>query len=256
MVSTFGRCGPRGTARAGVCVIALVAGCASPSASESPAFADRVIAAPGATGEGYADPSRAVNGVRGGGVAQGSLDVYSLNYTDRPYITLGFEGRAIVDGDGAELVVFENAFRVNASDTYFMDPIVVSVSRDGETFRELPHRYLADDPTTYVVSPDAWEGFAGTLPTLLHVETNPVDPFDPIRAGGNAFDLAELGDDEEATALRFEGVRYVRLTSAAVVLDPTTGHTYPHDRVSDGADVDGVAARYLVADPGASSSAP
>lgn len=227
----------------------ILASCAGPEGDEA-MFADEIVEALGATGTGFGDPERAVNGVRGGGLYAGSLDVYSLDYRERRSLVLGFSGRAIVDGPGAELVVFENGFREQTRDAYFMDPVVVEVSADGERWLAFPHDYVAEDETVYEPHPSAWRGFAGVTPVTLHVETNPLDPFDP-EAGGDAFDLADLegADDEEralAEALRRGGVRYVRLTSAALLENPDTGAPYPRDAVSNGADIDGVAARHFL----------
>lgn len=211
------------------------------------AFADTVVDAPGADPAArFGDPALAVNGVRGGGQFAGSLDVYSLDYDRRTHLVLAFDGgrRAVLDGPGADLVVFENPFQYAGSDRFFMDPVIVEVSGDGERFRAFPHRYEPAPGETYDARPEAWPGFAGTIPVLLHVESNPLDPFDP-RAGGNAFDLADLGEDEEAMRLRASGVRFVRLTSAAIRIDPATGAPYPRDPVSNGADIDGVAGRYF-----------
>nr|MDQ3035769.1 LIC_13355 family lipoprotein [Myxococcota bacterium] len=193
------------------------------------------------------DPSRATNGVRGGGPTQGSLDVYSLDYGERSELVLGWHGAVVTDGPGADLVVFENAFRYEGG--HFMDPVIVSVSRDGETWVDLSHEYAAGDPTRYSPDPDDWIGFAGLTPVLLHADTNPVDPFDPIAAGGDAFDLAELPDEGEAGVIRRDGARYVRLESAAARVNPATGARYPRDPTSAGADIDGVFARYLVPPP-------
>lgn len=212
----------------------------------TPRLADLVVDAPGATGEGFGDPGRAVNGVRGGGPTTGSLDVYSLDYAARPHLVLAWEGRVVRDGPGPDLVVFENAFRTTGTSAYFMDPAIVAVSCDGATWIDLPHAYVAADPSRYSSSPDDWEGFAGITPVLLHAETNDVDPFDPIAAGGDAFDLATLpAGDPEADAIRAEGARFVRITSAAIVTNPETGMPYPRDPVGSGADIDGVYARWL-----------
>lgn len=239
-------------AGASLAVCATVGGCSTPAQG---LFADLVVDAPGATGEGYGDPERAVNGVRGGGTHAGSLDVYSLDYLSRRSITLSVSGHAIVDAPGPDLVVFENGFREATRDAYFMDPVVVEVSVDGVRWLAFPHDYLAADETAYEPQPEAWEGFAGVTPVLVHAETSPMDPFDP-RAGGDAFDLAELtGESAEqaalASQLRAEGARFVRLTSAAVLVNPDTGVPFPRDAVSDGADIDGVAVRQIVpaADP-------
>lgn len=215
----------------------------------SPMLADTIVDAPGASGESTGDPERAVNGVRGAGPNQGSLDVYSLDYAERPHLVLGWRDLVMRDGPGADFVVFENPFRTADASAYFMDPLVVSVSRDGTTFVDLPHAYVAADPTRYSTSPEDWEGFAGLTPVLLHEEDNAIDPFDPIAAGGDAFDLATLPEDGgEGDAIRREGARYVRLTSAATLENPETGAPYPRDPVGTGADIDGVYARWLEPD--------
>lgn len=224
-----------------------LAGCGATDAPDpAPVRMSVVVDAPGSTGEGLGDPTRAVNGVRGAGPIQGGFDVYSLDYESRPSITLGLpDGLRVENGEGADLVVFENAFRSMSGEGHFMDPIVVAVSRDGVTFVDLPHVYSAPDPSVYSSDPDHWQGFAGLSPVLLHEEERPGDPFDPIAAGGDAFDLDALPlDGGEAEAIREGGLRFVRLTSAAISIDPTTGMRYPREPVSNGADVDGVYVRW------------
>lgn len=218
----------------------------TPGCGTTPSYApaDVVVDAPGADGSRFGDPSRAVNGVQGAGLSAGSLDVYSLNYTTRPSLVIGFGAYAVTDGPEADFVVFENGF-VAATGDYFMDPIVVEVSVDGVTWLALPFDYLHTDERAYVAHPELWEGFAGTLPVLVNPSTNAVDPFSAM-AGGNAFDLARLGTGEDAMRARREGVRFVRLRSAAIVTNPDTGAFFPRDLVSDGADIDGVVGRYLV----------
>jgi cysteine-rich repeat protein len=206
------------------------------------ASADAVLEAPGASGSGFGDPSRATNGVRGGGPTQQSLDVYSIPAGE--HLVLGWEGRRVVDGPGLDLVVFENAFRYGDGLT-FMDPTVVEVSADGERWVAFPHDYVAEDETTYSPREEHWVGFAGVRPVLLHVDEAAVDPFDPQAAGGDAFDLADLPDPE----LRARGIRFVRLSAAAAHENPDTGAPFVADPVSNGPDIDGVMARYLAEAP-------
>ncbi len=224
----------------------LVLGALGCAAEPSYAPADVIIDAPGADDSRFGDPSLAVNGVRGAGTGAGSFDVYSLNYTTRPSLVIGFGAYAVTDGPGADLAVFENGFLATMDEGYFfMDPIIVDVSIDGVTWLAMPFDYVNADERVYVPHPELWEGFAGTLPVLVNEETNAVDPFGPM-AGGNAFDLSDLGTSEPAMRARRDGIRYVRLRSAAVVTNPDTGEPFPHDVVSDGADIDGVIGRYLV----------
>ncbi len=228
----------------------LACGCSYETLDLSARHADVVAMAPGATGEGFGDSNRAVNGVRGGGRNEGSFDVYSLDSTERTHLVLAWHGALLRDGPGIDFVVFENAFEIADSGQNFMDPIVVSVSHDGVTFVDMPHAYLAPDLSRYSSDPAHWQGFAGRTPVLLHEEENPVDPFDPDAAGGDGFDLASLPESEEGQRIRRDGVRFVRLTSAAIVINPETGEHYPRDPVANGADIDGVYARWLEADPG------
>jgi hypothetical protein len=188
-----------------------------------------------------------VNGVHGGGLIAGSTDVYSLGYEERPYLVLGWTGARVTNGPGADLVVFENAFRTTwAADEWFMDPVIVEVSLDGVTWVAFPHDYLAADETLYSPHAEDWRGFAGVTP-VLYDSGDDGDAFDPL-AGGDTFDLDLLASDGAAGAIRESGFRYVRLTSAAIVVNPDTGAAFPRERISNGGDIDGVAGRWLVPD--------
>jgi cysteine-rich repeat protein len=222
-------------------------GCSAGCAIETgPAEADTIVDAPSATGSGFHDPMRAVNGVRGGGEDMQSLDVYSIGLGgDR--LVLGFSGRRLVDGPGDDLVVFENAFRYGDGLT-FIDAAIVELSADGETWVTFPHDYVAEDERAYSPYPEDWDGFAGVEPVLSNADDDPIDPFDP-RAGGDRFDLADLPDTPEAATIRRDGAAFVRIVAAASRTNPDTGEPFPIDVVSDGPDIDGVAARTLVEAP-------
>ena len=242
--------GPRVALRCSAVLGVALAGCTGGPHG----LADEIVEAPGATGVGFGDPRRAIDGVRGAGEHAGSLDVYSLDYRERTHLVLGFSGEVVIDGPGADLVVFENGFRQQGVDAFFMDPVVVEVSPDGARWLAFPHDYVAVDETLYEPHPEAWRGFAGVTPVRFDSERD-ADAF-AEGAGGDAFDLAELvGTDDASRALAAEirdaGARYVRLTSAALVVNPDTGVAFPRDAVSDGADIDGVAARLLVQRDGA-----
>ncbi|HOU53129.1 MAG TPA: LIC_13355 family lipoprotein [Myxococcota bacterium] len=212
----------------------------------TPATADLWISAPGHTGTHFEDAYRAVNGVRGGGQNAGSTDVFSLGYREGidNYLVLGFRGSRIRNGPGADFVVFENPFEY-APGQVFMDLVVVFLSRDGVHWVPFPHRYLAEDPAVYQPAPSLWPGFAGRTPVLYHQEDHAVDPFDPDQAGGDAFDLSDLPDEGEAGEIRRQGVAYLKLVTAPSLTNPDTGALYVRDPASNGADIDGVIARYL-----------
>ena len=188
--------------------------------------------------------------MRGAGANAGGLDVYSLGLVagQNDSLTLAWSNGRLQNGPGPDLVVFENPFVFGAG--VFMDLIVVEVSLDGVAFRPIAHDYVAADPTVYSRDPTLWHGFAGKTPVLLNVDTNPVDPFDATAAGGDPLDLDDVvGDDAVARALRANGARFVRLTSASTQIDPHTGAVYPHDMFANGPDIDGLYGRYVAAGP-------
>lgn len=222
-------------------------------AARSPAvttvrLADTVVAAPGATGSGFFDAHKAVNGVRGAGANGGSLDVFSLGYTaSNNYVTLRWSSGRLRNGTGNDLAVFENPFLAQGGT--FMDLIVVQVSVDGVDFRELPHHYTSITPTVYSNNAALWQGFAGRTPVLLNADSNAVDPFNAAAAGGDQFDLGSVpGTDTTAVDIRTNGVRYVRLVSASSQTNPDTGAVYVHDALANGPDIDGVYGRYVEAE--------
>lgn len=156
-------------------------------------FASEVVEAEWGDGETFGRdhmPDVVLGGPRGAGCCAGSLDVVSLG--DGGSLTLSFGERRVVDEPGADFVVFENAFWIGGErGNGFVEYGRVEVSEDGENWREFP----CDGGTG--------EGCAGRTPTLAHPNNPGVDVFDPDDAGGDAFDLAELGMSE---------ARYVRVS--------------------------------------------
>lgn len=128
----------------------------------------------------------------GGGEGKGGVDVLSLGCGGS--ITLFFDGPGIVDGAGPDLIIFENAFE--AGSTSFIEPARVLVSADGVDWRA-----FACEPSEGVPT-----GCAGLTPVIA-APGNRVDPTDPAVAGGDAFDLAEVG---------LSLARYVRLIDVSV----------------------------------------
>ena len=142
---------------------------------------------------------------RGGGEFAGSHHVLSLGRGGQ--ITLGFSPRACVNGPGADLVVFENPFRIpgDAAET-FQELGEVSVSEDGNVW------------VHFTCSPnlpgEAQPGCAGWSPVLINgLEES--TPLDPERSGGESFDLEELG---------LERIRYLRIRDLSEAGEtPTAG---------------------------------
>ncbi|MDP2306242.1 MAG: cell surface protein [Pseudomonadota bacterium] len=119
----------------------------------------------------------------GGGGA--SVDVLTLGQEGA--LVVAFDDIALVDGPGADLLVFENPF------TGWYETAYVAASEDGVTWHEWPC-----DPTD---AEHLFPGCAGVA-IVYAGEANGVDPTDPATAGGDAFDLADLG---------LASARYVRV---------------------------------------------
>jgi hypothetical protein len=141
----------------------------------------------------------------GAGDRSGGLDVVSLG--EHGSIVLSFEPNAIVDGPGADFIVFENAFFAGGDpESPFAEPGEVSVSDDGVTWKTFS--------CTATAAP--YGACAGWHP-VYSAPDNGVSPFDPAVAGGDAFDLAQIGVTH---------ARYVRIvdkspTSCPVASKPT-----------------------------------
>lgn len=116
----------------------------------------------------------------GGGEFAGSTDVVSLGIGG--VVVLGFPRFFPIDGPGSDFIIFENFFPPRGGQNYFVEPAIVSVSRDGITYRNFP--CLREPPYT---------GCAGTHPVFANAETNNINPRDPAAAGGDAYDLGDVG---------------------------------------------------------------
>ncbi len=129
---------------------------------------------------------------QGGGADSGSLDVATLG--NGGSIILGFAPSVIVDRPGPDFIVFENPFDIGGDPTKpFAEVATVGVSDDGITFK--------DFPCTATIYP--YGMCAGWHPVFANPGTNDIDPTDPAVAGGDDFDLADLGVTE---------ARFVRIT--------------------------------------------
>jgi hypothetical protein len=135
-------------------------------------------------------------------------------------IVVFFDGRGVVDGEGADLIVFENPF-----DTSFPEAGAVSVSEDGEQWHDFP------------CDPETLTGCAGKTPT----EATPgsgLDPTDAAVAGGDHFDLDELG---------LESARYVRIQDVSKAYWAALEQDYcdPGQGGAGGFDLDAVVAVHV-----------
>jgi hypothetical protein len=129
---------------------------------------------------------------KGGAPCSGSTDVVSLG--NGGWVVLEFAGNAIVDGPGPDFIVFENPFAIACDPTQiFAELATVAVSNDGVTWKEFP--------CTATVPP---YGFcSGWHVVNANADTNDIDPTNPAVAGGDSYDLADVG---------VASARYVRVT--------------------------------------------
>lgn len=130
-----------------------------------------------------------------------------LSLGDGGEITLYFR-RPIVNREGADFTVFENAFYIGCdTNRVFAETAIVSVSRDGVRFVEFPFSVVDTLP---INSPRRYRGLAGVTPT--NGAASPFRPGPPLVngqlspfSGGDAFDLSAVGLDT---------VHFVRITDA------------------------------------------
>ncbi len=155
----------------------------------------------------------------GAGAASGSLDVVSLGYKGE--IVVAFGANAIVDGPGADFIVFENAFYVGGdpSKPVAKDLGEVSVSDDGMTWKTFP---CMDGPGPTYGSCAGWHA-------VYSAPGNGISPLDPQHAGGDAFDLADLG---------LSTARFVRIRDLGGTVCPADPASKP---TNNGFDLDAVA---------------
>ena len=140
-------------------------------------------------------PAPTLGPPKGAGTEQGSLDVVSLG--NGGVVSVEFGGTLIVDEPGPDFIVFENAFWAGGDSTQpFAELGTVEVSNDGKTWVGFPCDALSAP----------YGSCAGWHPVFANADENSVDPLDPAVAGGDAFDLADVGLSQ---------ARFVRITDRA-----------------------------------------
>lgn len=177
-------------------------------------------------------PSIVLGAPHGGGTASGSLDVLSLHAranddagASAPYggsVTLEFSDNLIVDGDGSDFIVFENVFYIGGDpENRWMEPAIVAVSRDGIQFFTFPYDFVPHYKNGEINLQNPYcysRGFTGVNPVFSNGGSP--DPRDPAAAGGDPFDLSDVGLD---------WARYVRITATGDNwLTARNGYTVRH----------------------------
>ncbi len=161
-----------------------------PRAIAGDPFVDAVKAVETGANAGFgADklPRRVFGAPRGRGLLVGSTHVYSLG--NGGSITVAFNDNIVIDGPGADLAIYENAFHVGGEEgPLFTEYAIVEVSDDNRTWHRFP--FNAETGT----------GLAGRTAVTSN-PANGMNPLDPS-SGGDRFDLADLG---------LEMIRFVRV---------------------------------------------
>lgn len=180
-------------------------------------------------------PGNVLGPPRGFGLDSGNNDaeeVFSLGHGGS--ITLD-AGDWVLDGEGPDFVIFENAFRIGGNDdVFFIEAAFVEVSEDGINYFRFPNDY---DPLSVSEAPQAFpgsfRGFAGVRPVFANLDPDGdgdtsdfIDPGDPALSGGDPFDLATLG---------LTRIRYIRIidTGSALRAPGTESLDDGGDRIED-----------------------
>jgi hypothetical protein len=162
-------------------------------------YAKGVVAFEPGRGAGYGQdrmPEVVLGPPKGGGSNRGGQDVVALG--EGGEIVVEFGERGIVDGEGADFIVFENAFYAGGDpEEVYQELGEVSVSKDGENWET----FQCD---TEPAEPGRWPGCAGWRPVQQYDAEKTV-PLEPAITGGDPFDLEEVGL-EEARYVRIEGL--------------------------------------------------
>jgi hypothetical protein len=157
-----------------------------PPTVKSDPFMDEVVSFQPGAGAGFGSdrfPSIVLGAPQGGGLQMGGEDVLSLGMGGSIVLKSDIP---ILNGAGTDFIVFENPFNAAGDPRNpFVEPGEVSVSQDGVHFFTFP--CASEDREAH------YPGCAGVHPVMANSETNDIDPTDPNVAGGDDFDLKDLG---------------------------------------------------------------
>jgi hypothetical protein len=186
-----------------------------------PPFIQSIVSERRGKGDGFGRdrlPDVILGPPQGGGEYQGSTDVLSLGVGGA--ITVSFLPLAIYDGPGADLIVFENPFRVAGGDDVFAEPGIVSVSLEGT----MTSTFACDAEHA------PYAGCAGVNPVIAGPMAPEVDPTDPVHAGGDAFDLASHATLADWVSITDAGHGRVSQNTSGFDLDAiAVVHAIPRD---------------------------
>jgi len=185
----------------------------------------------------YADPNKAINGVRGAGEYSGSLDVVSLGKGG--IIVLSSSKYVIKNGEGCDFKVFENPFILKGKEYpyYYMEVATVWISispsmpdpEDDTKWIEFPVEY---NPSALPGTKAMFlKGFAGINPVSFNQDCFRIDPRSDS-AGGDCFDLQDLVNIGKIS--NNDVVYYIRLKDGGDEYDEKHSCCPPFDFDLDG----------------------
>lgn len=167
----------------------------APAPKPADPFVDRVVSYRIGSGGGKNKeklPGIVLGPPKGGGKLRAGTDVFSLGSGGE--IVLEFTDNEVFDGPGPDFIVFENPFLQepgNDPHAGYFEYGRVDVSEDGVNWKYFP----ADTGTK--------KGCAGWNPVLANADENAIPSTDPEKAGGEAYDLKDVG---------LKVIRFVRIT--------------------------------------------
>ena len=135
------------------------------------------------------------------------------------------DAKCVVDGPGADFVVFENPFRsvdVDGNPGTYNEVATVEVSADGEQWYQFP---AAIDVDKVLIDPARYTNFAGVL---------------PVDEGGDPFDLSQVIEDNPGVLDANFRACFIRITDGGMAFGDY-GNTQS-DFFKSGADIDAVQA--------------
>ncbi len=176
---------------------------------------------PGA-GLGQGDLPQALQGGPQGAGSGAGATTGLLSLGEGGEIVLAFGDHEIVDGPGPDFIVFENPFLTAPYQSY-AEPAIVGLSATDTAAASFVDFSCDLSVTKGDAQNQSWAypGCAGVKPVLAN-PTNCIDPTDPTLAGGDAFDLADLG---------LSRARYVRIRDAGLSTMGTTSRGFDLDAV-------------------------
>jgi hypothetical protein len=174
-------------------------------------FADAVTEFSPGPGAGFGDsffPDNVLGPPEGGPTVNDPQEFpqHLLSLGNGGSITLAFIDNAITDGPGVDFLTFENVLIEMGSGLPFIEAAIVEVSEDGVAWMQFPTDYVPPAMSGDPVTAESYVGFAGVQPTLSN-SMNGIDPTNPAVAGGDGFDLADVG---------LSVARFVRITDTGV----------------------------------------